>query len=64
MAVITTSPEEQHLAEARRAQVSSVEQTEIERLRGGSGDGRKLVTLRDPALYVTKLPEADHDADV
>jgi hypothetical protein len=32
-------------------------------LRGGSGDGRKLVTLRDPALYVTKLPKADHDAD-
>jgi hypothetical protein len=33
-------------------------------LRGGSGDGRKLVTLRDPALYVTKLPKADHDADL
>ena len=25
--------------------------------------GRQLVTLRDAALYVTKLPKAEHDAD-
>jgi hypothetical protein len=25
--------------------------------------GRKLVTLRDAALYITKLPKAEHDAD-
>jgi hypothetical protein len=25
--------------------------------------GKKLVTLRDAALYVTKLPKAEHDAD-
>jgi hypothetical protein len=25
--------------------------------------GRKLVTLRDAALYITKLPNAEHDAD-
>ena len=25
--------------------------------------GRKLVTLRDAALYITKLPKAKHDAD-
>jgi hypothetical protein len=24
--------------------------------------GRQLVTLRDAALYITKLPEAEHDA--
>jgi hypothetical protein len=24
---------------------------------------RKLVTLRDAALYITKLPKAEHDAD-
>lgn len=24
--------------------------------------GRKLVTLRDAELYITKLPKADHDA--
>ena len=26
-------------------------------------DRRKLVTLRDAALYITKLPKAEHDAD-
>ena len=25
-------------------------------------DGRKLVTLRDAALYINKLPKAEHDA--
>ncbi|MEH2563465.1 hypothetical protein [Bradyrhizobium sp. AZCC 2289] len=25
--------------------------------------GRKLVTLRDAALYITKLPKAEHDAE-
>jgi hypothetical protein len=25
--------------------------------------GRQLVTLRDAALYITKLPEAEHDAE-
>jgi hypothetical protein len=25
--------------------------------------GKPLVTLRDAALYVTKLPKAEHDAD-
>jgi hypothetical protein len=25
--------------------------------------GRKLVTLRDAAKYITKLPKAEHDAD-
>jgi hypothetical protein len=25
--------------------------------------GKKLVTLRDAALYITKLPKAEHDAD-
>jgi hypothetical protein len=25
-------------------------------------DGRKLITLRDAALYITKLPKAEHDA--
>jgi hypothetical protein len=25
--------------------------------------GRKLITLRDAALYVTKLPKAEHDAE-
>jgi len=25
--------------------------------------GRKLVTLRDAALYVNKLPKAEHDAE-
>ena len=25
--------------------------------------GKKLVTLRDTALYVTKLPQAEHDAE-
>ena len=25
--------------------------------------GKKLVTLRDAALYVTKLPQAEHDAE-
>jgi hypothetical protein len=25
--------------------------------------GRKLVTLRDAALYITKLPGAEHDAE-
>jgi hypothetical protein len=24
--------------------------------------GRKLITLRDAALYITKLPNAEHDA--
>jgi hypothetical protein len=24
--------------------------------------GRKLITLRDAALYITKLPKAEHDA--
>ncbi|MGY2906487.1 hypothetical protein [Bradyrhizobium sp. URHC0002] len=26
-------------------------------------DGRKLLTLRDAAEYIIKLPKADHDAD-
>jgi hypothetical protein len=26
-------------------------------------DGRKLITLRDAALYITKLPKAGHDAE-
>ena len=26
-------------------------------------NGRKLVTLRDAALYITKLPKAEHDAE-
>jgi hypothetical protein len=26
-------------------------------------NGRELVTLRDAALYITKLPKAAHDAD-
>jgi hypothetical protein len=26
--------------------------------------GKSLVTLRDAALYITKLPKAEHDADV
>jgi hypothetical protein len=25
--------------------------------------GKKLVTLRDAALYITKLPNAEHDAE-
>ena len=25
--------------------------------------GRKLVTLRDAALYITNLPKAEHDAE-
>jgi hypothetical protein len=25
-------------------------------------DGRKLITLRDAALYITKLPKTEHDA--
>jgi hypothetical protein len=25
-------------------------------------NGRKLITLRDAALYITKLPNAEHDA--
>jgi hypothetical protein len=25
--------------------------------------GRKLVTLRDAALYITKLPKTEHDAE-
>jgi hypothetical protein len=25
--------------------------------------GRKLVTLRDAALYITKLPKAEHDTE-
>lgn len=25
--------------------------------------GRKLVTLRDAALYITELPKVEHDAD-
>jgi hypothetical protein len=25
--------------------------------------GKKLATLRDAALYITKLPKAEHDAD-
>jgi hypothetical protein len=25
--------------------------------------GKKLITLRDAALYITKLPKAEHDAD-
>jgi hypothetical protein len=27
-------------------------------------DGRKLVTLRDAATYITKLPKAEQDLDV
>jgi hypothetical protein len=26
-------------------------------------NGRRLVTLRDTALYITKLPKAEHDAE-
>jgi hypothetical protein len=26
-------------------------------------DGRKLLTLRDAAIYVTKLPKSEHDAE-
>jgi hypothetical protein len=26
-------------------------------------DGRNLITLRDAALYITKLPKAEHDAE-
>ena len=26
-------------------------------------NGRKLITLRDAALYITKLPKAEHDAE-
>jgi hypothetical protein len=26
-------------------------------------NGRKLVTLRDAALYITKLPKAEHDVE-
>jgi hypothetical protein len=26
-------------------------------------NGRELVTLRDAAIYITKLPRAEHDAD-
>lgn len=26
-------------------------------------DGRKLLTLRDAATYITALPKAEHDAD-
>jgi len=26
-------------------------------------DGRKLATLREAALYITKLPKAEHDVD-
>jgi hypothetical protein len=26
-------------------------------------DGRKLITLRDAALFITKLPKAEHDAE-
>ena len=26
-------------------------------------DGRKLITLRDAALYITKLPKAEYDAE-
>jgi hypothetical protein len=26
-------------------------------------DWRKLITLRDAALYITKLPKAEHDAE-
>jgi hypothetical protein len=25
--------------------------------------GKRLVTLRDAALYITKLPKAEHDAE-
>jgi hypothetical protein len=25
--------------------------------------GKRLITLRDAALYITKLPEAEHDAE-
>jgi hypothetical protein len=25
--------------------------------------GKKLITLRDAALYITKLPKAEHDAE-
>jgi hypothetical protein len=25
--------------------------------------GRKFITLRDAALYITKLPKAEHDAE-
>ena len=26
-------------------------------------NGKKLITLRDAALYITKLPKAEHDAE-
>jgi hypothetical protein len=26
-------------------------------------NGRKLITLRDAAIYITKLPKAEHDAE-
>jgi hypothetical protein len=26
-------------------------------------EGRKLITLRDAATYITELPKAEHDAD-
>jgi hypothetical protein len=26
--------------------------------------GKKLVTLRDAALYITRLPKAEHDAEM
>ena len=26
-------------------------------------DGRRLITLRDAALYITKLPKAEHDTE-
>jgi hypothetical protein len=29
----------------------------------GLPKGKKLVTLRDAALYVTKLPKAEHDTE-
>jgi hypothetical protein len=25
--------------------------------------GKRLITLRDAALYITKLPKAEHDAE-
>jgi hypothetical protein len=29
----------------------------------GLPKGKKLITLRDAALYITKLPKAEHDAE-
>ncbi|SRR6266567_2851790 len=32
-------------------------------IRSNCPAGRKLATLRDAALYITKLPKAEHDAE-